>query len=155
MSASFENSAEVTELEKVNFLSNPKERQYQRMFKLLYNCPHFTQCSKYRLTPSQPHTKALLASVLFTCQIIPGFQPKNQKICQRQLCIFSNRKSRGNRNQFIVRFFFFFFFFSISIGTFIFLFFFKFYFIFKLYIIVLVLTNIKMNPPQVYMCSPS
>ena len=33
--------------------------------------------------------------------------------------------------------------------------FFKFYFIFKLYIIVLVLPNIRMNPPQVYMCSPS
>ena len=33
--------------------------------------------------------------------------------------------------------------------------FFKFYFIFKLYITVLVLPNIKMNPPQVYMCSPS
>ena len=33
--------------------------------------------------------------------------------------------------------------------------FFKFYLIFKLYIIVLVLPNIKMNPPQVYMCSPS
>ena len=32
---------------------------------------------------------------------------------------------------------------------------FKFYFIFKLYIIVLVLPNIKMNAPQVYMCSPS
>ena len=30
--------------------------------------------------------------------------------------------------------------------------FFYFYFIFKLYIIVLVLTNIKMNPPQVYTC---
>ena len=28
-------------------------------------------------------------------------------------------------------------------------------FIFKLYIIVLVLPNIKMNLPQVYMCSPS
>ena len=38
---------------------------------------------------------------------------------------------------------------------FIYLFCFKFYFIFKLYIIVLVLPNIKMNPPQVYMCSPS
>ena len=36
-----------------------------------------------------------------------------------------------------------------------FLFFILFYFIFKLYIIVLVLPNIKMNPPQVYMCSPS
>ena len=33
-----------------------------------------------------------------------------------------------------------------------FFFFFYFYFIFKLYIIVLVLPNIKMNPPQVYMC---
>ena len=33
--------------------------------------------------------------------------------------------------------------------------FFKFNFIFKLYIIILVLPNIKMNPPQVYMCSPS
>ena len=32
---------------------------------------------------------------------------------------------------------------------------FKFYFIFKLYNIVLVLPNIEMNPPQVYMCSPS
>ena len=30
-----------------------------------------------------------------------------------------------------------------------------FYFIFKLYNIVLVLPNIEMNPPQVYMCSPS
>ena len=38
---------------------------------------------------------------------------------------------------------------------FIYLFILKFYFIFKLYITVLVLPNIKMNPPQVYMCSPS
>ena len=44
----------------------------------------------------------------------------------------------------------FFFFFLMSFN-----FFFKFYFIFKLYNIVLVLPNIKMNPPQVYMCSPS
>ena len=35
----------------------------------------------------------------------------------------------------------------------VFVFFFN--FIFKLYIIVLVLPNIKMNPSQVYMCSPS
>ena len=32
---------------------------------------------------------------------------------------------------------------------------FLFYFISKLYNIVLVLPNIEMNPPQVYMCSPS
>ena len=35
------------------------------------------------------------------------------------------------------------------------MFFFYFYFIFKLYNIVLVLPNIEMNPPKVYMCSPS
>ena len=40
-------------------------------------------------------------------------------------------------------------------GILFFFFFFTFYFIFKLYILVLVLPNIKMNPPQVYMCSPS
>ena len=34
-------------------------------------------------------------------------------------------------------------------------FFFNFILFFKLYIIVLVLPNIKMNPPQVHMCSPS
>ena len=38
---------------------------------------------------------------------------------------------------------------------FFFFFIFKFYFIFKLYNIVLVLPNIEMNPPQVYLCSPS
>ena len=40
-------------------------------------------------------------------------------------------------------------------GFLFFIYLFLFYFIFKLYIIVLVLPNIKMNPPQVYMCSPS
>ena len=35
------------------------------------------------------------------------------------------------------------------------IYFFNFILFFKLYIIVLVLPNIKMNPPQVYMCSPS
>jgi len=44
---------------------------------------------------------------------------------------------------------------ELSFFFFFFSFFFKFYFIFKLYIIVLVLPNIKMNPPQVYTCSPS
>ena len=47
--------------------------------------------------------------------------------------------------------FFFFFFFLIYLYLFIYFF----NFIFKLYITVLVLPNIKMNPPQVYMCSPS
>ena len=40
MTANLENSAVATGLEKVSFLSNPKERQCQRMFKLPHNCTH-------------------------------------------------------------------------------------------------------------------
>ena len=42
MSAYLENSAVAIGLEKVSFHSNPKERQCQRMFKLLHNCTHLT-----------------------------------------------------------------------------------------------------------------
>ena len=42
MTANLENSAVATGLEKVSFHSNPKERQYQRMFKLPHNCTHLT-----------------------------------------------------------------------------------------------------------------
>ena len=38
MPANLENSAVATGLEKVSFHFNPKERQCQRMFKLLHNC---------------------------------------------------------------------------------------------------------------------
>ena len=40
MPTNLENSAVATGLEKVSFHSNPKERQCQRMFKLLHNCTH-------------------------------------------------------------------------------------------------------------------
>ena len=42
MTANLENSAVATGLEKVSFHSNPKERQCQRMLKLLHNCTHLT-----------------------------------------------------------------------------------------------------------------
>ena len=42
MPANWENSAVATGLEKVTFHSNPKERQCQRMLKLLHNCTHLT-----------------------------------------------------------------------------------------------------------------
>jgi len=42
MPANSENSAVATELEKVSFHSNFKERQQQRMLKLLHNCIHLT-----------------------------------------------------------------------------------------------------------------
>ena len=37
-----ENSAAATGLEKVSFHPNPKEKQCQRMLKLLHNCIHLT-----------------------------------------------------------------------------------------------------------------
>ena len=41
-SANLENSSVATGLEKVSFHSNPKERQCQRMHKLLHNCTRLT-----------------------------------------------------------------------------------------------------------------
>ena len=41
--AKLENSAVAKGLEKVSFHSNPKERQCQRMLKLLHNCTHLTR----------------------------------------------------------------------------------------------------------------
>ena len=42
MSENLENSSVATVLEKVSFHSNPKERQCQRMFKVLHNCTYLT-----------------------------------------------------------------------------------------------------------------
>ena len=42
MPANLENSAVATGLEKVSFHSNPKQRQCQRMLKLLHNGTHLT-----------------------------------------------------------------------------------------------------------------
>ena len=45
-------TAVATGLEKVNFHSNPKERQCQSMLKLLYSCAHFTCKQGYAQNPS-------------------------------------------------------------------------------------------------------
>ena len=42
MPANLENSAVATGLQNVNYHSNPKESQCQRISKLLYSCAHFT-----------------------------------------------------------------------------------------------------------------
>ena len=42
MPINLENPAVATGLEKLSFRSNPKERQYQRLFKLMHNCTHLT-----------------------------------------------------------------------------------------------------------------
>ena len=54
MPANLESSSVATGLEKVTFHSNPKERQCQRMFKLLHNCTHLTcQQSNAQNSPNQ------------------------------------------------------------------------------------------------------
>ena len=54
MAANLENSAMATGLEKVSFHCNPKEKQCQRMLKLLHNCTHLTcQQSNAQNSPSQ------------------------------------------------------------------------------------------------------
>ena len=52
MPANLENSTVAFGLEKVSFNSNPKERQCQRMFKLPYDCTHFTCQQDYAQNPS-------------------------------------------------------------------------------------------------------
>ena len=67
MPANLENLAVATGLEKVNFHSNPKERQCQRMFKLLYKCTHFNmpaKCSK--------SINSLSFSCRLICCLLPG-----------------------------------------------------------------------------------
>ena len=42
MPTNLENSAVATGLQRLSFHSNPKERQFQRMLKVLHNCTHLT-----------------------------------------------------------------------------------------------------------------
>jgi len=44
MSANLENSAVNTGMENVSFHPDSKEGLFQRIFKLLHNCTHFTRC---------------------------------------------------------------------------------------------------------------
>ena len=48
-------SAVATRLEKVSFHSSPKERQCQKMFKLLHNCIHLTHIHLKILKASTVH----------------------------------------------------------------------------------------------------
>ena len=79
MPTNLENSAVATGLEKVNFHPNPKERQCQRMLKLLHNCTHHT-CSKVMLKILQTRLQQYV-----NCEV-SGVQD-------------GFRKSRGTRDQ--------------------------------------------------------
>ena len=79
MPENLENSAGATGLEKVNFHFNPKERQCQRMFKLLHNCTH-------------SHASKLMLKIL---------QARFQQYVNRELLDVQAgfRKGRGTRDQ--------------------------------------------------------
>ena len=79
MQANLENSAVATGLEKVSFHSNPKERQFQRMFKQ----PHIALIS---------HSSKVMLKIL---------QARLQQYVNRELPVVQAgfRKSRGTRDQ--------------------------------------------------------
>ena len=82
MPANLENSAVATGLEKFTFHSNPKERQCQRMFKLLHNCT----------IALIPHTSKVMLKILQTRLQ----QYVNHEIPYVQAGF---RKGRGTRDQ--------------------------------------------------------
>ena len=79
MPAHLESSTVATGLEKLSFYSNPKERKYQRMFKLLHNCTH-SHASKVMLKILQARLQQ------YTNQELPDVQD-------------GFRKGRGTRDQ--------------------------------------------------------
>ena len=87
MPANLENSAVATGLEKVSFYSNPKERQCQRMFKLLHNCTHLTHLAlvHFKIQPFNktdwgiPWWNSLVRTQHFYCKgpsLTPGWGTK-------------------------------------------------------------------------------
>ena len=79
MPANLENSAVATGLEKVSFHLNLKERQCQRMFKLLHNCTHLThQQSNAQNSPSQASTVCEPRTFRFLSWIIKGRGTRDQ-----------------------------------------------------------------------------
>ena len=72
MPANLENSAVAAGLERVSFHSNPKEGQWQRMFKLLYKVVLISHASKVMLKILQARLKQYVSQELPDVQA--GFQ---------------------------------------------------------------------------------
>ena len=91
MPANLEISTVVTGLEKVSFHSNPKERQCQRMFRLLHNCTH---CTHWQSNAQNSPSKASIVHELWTsrCSSWIYKRQRNQRPnCQHPL---DHRKSK-------------------------------------------------------------
>ena len=82
----------ATGLEKVSFHSNPKERQCQRIFKLLHKCTHFTcQQSNAQNSPSQASTVHELRT--FRCE--SWIQKRQRKQIKLPTSIGSSKKQEN------------------------------------------------------------
>ena len=94
MPANLENSAVATRWEKVCFHSNPQKGQYQRMFKLPYNCAHFTCQQDYAQNPSN-QTSTVHELRTFKCTSWVQKRQRNQRSnCQHFL---AHRKQESSR----------------------------------------------------------
>ena len=92
MPENLENLAVAIGLEKVSFHSNPKERQCQRMLKLLHNCTHLTN-SKVMLKILQVRLQQYMNQ-----ELPDGFQAgfrKGRGTREQIANMFDHRKSKG------------------------------------------------------------
>ena len=85
MPTSLENSAVAIGLEKVSFHFNPKERQYQRMLKLLHNCTHLT-CYQSNAQNSLNQASAIRESWTSRCSSWIYKRQGNQRSKCQHLC---------------------------------------------------------------------
>ena len=85
MPANLENSAVAIGLEKVSFHFNPKERQYQRMLKLLHNCTHLT-CYQSNAQNSLNQASAIRESRTSRCSSWIYKRQGNQRSKCQHLC---------------------------------------------------------------------
>ena len=92
MPANLENSAVATGLEKVSFYSNPKEGQCQRMFKLAYNCAHFTCQQGNAQNPSSQASTVCEPGTSRWSSWIQKRQKNQRPNCHQLL---DHRKSKG------------------------------------------------------------
>ena len=92
MPANLENSAVATGLEKVSFHFNSKERQCQRMLKLLHNGTHLTHYqSNAQNSPSQASTKR----ELWTSRCSSWFQKRQRNQRTNSQHLLDHRRSKS------------------------------------------------------------
>ena len=94
MPANLENSAVATGLEKVSVHSNPKERQCQRMFKLLHNCTHLN-ASKVMLKILQARLQQHVNCELTDVQA--GFEKAEESEIKLPTSVGSPKKQESSR----------------------------------------------------------